>query len=260
MLSRIDENLLFFAAIVAFLVVIELGFRLGLRHGQLGDDGALDHVKALQAALLGLLALLLGFNFAMASSRFDARKALIQDEVNAIGTTWQRAYLLPPPQRQEVSALLKQYVAARIDFMSAGIDEARIDAANAKASDVEAKIWKVTGAMVADGTGGSQLTPLILSLNEMVNVQWKRRTLLDNHVPEPVLHLLFIVAIGALGFIGYGYGLTGRRRHGTTAIFALLIAMVLATILDFDRPRGGFIRVGEEGLVRLQTSLEHPRP
>jgi len=79
---------------------------------------------------------------------------------------------------------------------------------------------------------------------------------LDNHVPEPVIHLLFTVAVGALGFIGYGYGLTGQRRHGSTAILAVLIAMVLATILDFDRPRGGFIRVSEEGMLRLQTAFE----
>ena len=62
--------------------------------------------------------------------------------------------------------------------------------------------------------------------------------------------------MGALGFIGYGYGLIGRRRHGSTAILAFLIALVLATILDFDRPRGGFIRVGEEQMIRLQEAFE----
>jgi hypothetical protein len=71
-----------------------------------------------------------------------------------------------------------------------------------------------------------------------------------------VLDRLFTVAVGALGFIGYGYGLTGGRRHGSTAIFAVLIAMVLATILDFDRPRGGFIRVSEDGLLRLRKAFK----
>jgi hypothetical protein len=35
----------------------------------------------------------------MAASRFDARKSLIQEEVNTIGTTRLRAELLPPPYR-----------------------------------------------------------------------------------------------------------------------------------------------------------------
>ena len=114
--------------------------------------------------------------------------------------------------------------------------------------------------MVTNGAGGSQLGLFIQSLNEMVNVKWKRQAMLHNHVPEPVLYLLFTVAVGALGFIGYGYGLTGRRRHASTAIVAVLIALVLATILDFDSPRGGFIRVGEESMLRLQTDFEQNRP
>jgi hypothetical protein len=36
---------------------------------------------------LGLLALLLGFTFALAVDRFDARRGLVLEEANAIGTT-----------------------------------------------------------------------------------------------------------------------------------------------------------------------------
>lgn len=260
MLARAHEFLLFFVAIGAFLAAIEAGFRLGLRHHRPGDTGSVDHAKALQTALLGLLALLLGFNFAMAASRFDARKALIQDEVNAISTAWLRAQLMPEPARSELSGLVKAYVLARIDFMRAGTDEGQLDAAGDEASVVEDQLWKMTGETVQTGVGTAQLTLFVQALNDVVNVKWKRRAVLDNHVPEPVLYLLFAVAIGALGFIGYGYGLTGRRRHVSTAIFALLIAVVLTTILDFDRPRGGFIRVSEEGLTRLQATLDYRKP
>jgi hypothetical protein len=256
MLSHINEFVLSFVAVGAFFVAIEVGFRLGLRDHPRSDAGAKEHVHALQAALLGLLALLLGFNFAMASSRFDARKALMQDEVNTIGTTWLRGQLLPQPQRDEISDLLQGYVSARIDFMRAGIDEDRLESASVEASGIEAQIWKLTRSMVTEDTGGSQVSLFIESLNEMLDVKWKRRAMLDNHVPEPVLYLLFTVAVGALGFIGYGYGLNGGRRHGSTAIFAVLIALVLATILDFDQPRGGFIRVGEDGLLQLRKAFK----
>ena len=73
-----------------------------------------------------------------------------------------------------------------------------------------------------------------------------------------MIHLLSIVAVGALGFMAYGYGLTGRRRHGSTAILVVLIALVLATIVDVDQPRRGFIRVAEESLIRLGGT--RPRP
>jgi hypothetical protein len=254
MLSNVNEFVLSIAAIGVFFAAIEIGFRLGLQHDR-GDEGARDHIRGLQSALLGLLALLLGFNFVMASSRFGDRKELIQEEVNGIATTWQRAQLLPSPSRQEISKLLQAYVSARIDFMRGGIDEARLEAANTEATGIEAQIWKRTSTMVTDDTGGSQVGLFVLALNDMVSLKWKRRDVLDNHVPEPVLYLLCTVAAGALGFIGYGYGLTGRRRHISTAIFAVLIGLVFATILDFDRPRGGFIRVGEEGMIRLQAAF-----
>ena len=60
----------------------------------------------------------------------------------------------------------------------------------------------------------------------------------------------------AMGFIGYGSGLSGVRRHGATAVFAVMIAMVFTTILDLDRPRRGFIRVDEESMLRLERLLD----
>ena len=79
-------------------------------------------------------------------------------------------------------------------------------------------------------------------------------------MPETVLHLLFAVALVALSFIAYGYGLTGRPRHGATVIFSLLIGVVLTIIIDLDRPRRGLIRVSEDGMVRLQETLERHGP
>lgn len=63
-----------------------------------------------------------------------------------------------------------------------------------------------------------------------------------------------------MGFIAYGSGLTGRRRYGTTAIFALLIALVLTTILDLDRPRRGLIRVSQQSMIRLKAALDQNGP
>jgi hypothetical protein len=61
------------------------------------------------SATLGLLALLLGFTFAMATDRFDSRRALVVEEANAIGTAYLRAQLLPEPHRARTSGLLLRY-------------------------------------------------------------------------------------------------------------------------------------------------------
>ena len=140
---------------------------------------------------------------------------------------------------------LRAYVAARIEFTRAGVDKVLLEAAQADASRIGAQLWTLTSTMAAQDASGTG-TGLFIQMNDVIDLNEKRRTALDNHVPELVIHLLFVVAVGALGFIAYGYGLTGRRRHGSTAILVVLIALVLATIVDLDQPRRGFIRVGEE--------------
>ena len=263
----LDEIILFFIVVAIFCVVLELAFRLGRHHRTHSSDSARSHLTVLQTALLGLLALLLGFNFAMASSRFEARKTLIQDEVTVIGSTYLRAKLLPSDLRGKVSALLKDYVSARIEFMRAGTDEKRLKAASASSRTIEDQLWNLAAAAEAQGEATAAMNLVIQSLTDVYNVNEKRRAEQDDHVPATVINLLLVVAIGALGFIAYSYGLGHRRRHGSTAVFAILIAMVFTITLDLDQPRSGFIRVGEESMLRLQEDLnrtssgkERPRP
>lgn len=255
MLARLDEDVMFIVVVVIFFSALEIAFRLGRRHTRRSDDLSRSHINALQAALLGLLALLLGFNFAMAASRFDTRKTLVQEEVNAIRTSYLRAQLLPQAQREQVSELLKRYVAARIDFARAGVDPKQLETTSAATTDIEAQLWALAGASQTEGQASPARVLAIQALNDMFNANEKRHAALDNHVPQIVISLLVAVALGALGFIAYGYGLTGQRRHVSTALFALLIAMVFTIIIDMDQPRSGLIRVSEESMVRLYESM-----
>ena len=263
----LDEIILFFIVVAIFCVVLELAFRLGRHHRTHSNDSTRSHLTVLQTALLGLLALLLGFNFAMATSRFEARKTLIQDEVTVIGSTYLRAKLLPSDLRGKMSAMLRDYVSARIEFMRAGTDEKLLKAASESSRTIEDQLWNLAAAAEAQGEATAAMNLVIQSLTDVYNVNEKRRAEQDDHVPATVINLLFVVAIGALGFIAYSYGLGHRRRHGSTAIFAILIAMVFTITLDLDQPRSGFIRVGEESMLRLQEDLnrmssgnERPRP
>ena len=70
----------------------------------------------IQAATLTLLALIIGFSFSMATSRYDVRKSYEQAEANAIGTEWVRAGLPPPGGAAKVRGLLRRYLDLRIAF------------------------------------------------------------------------------------------------------------------------------------------------
>ena len=78
---------IFVVSLIAILAACEIGRLLGVRAtGRGGND-----VSTLEGAALGLLALMIGFTFAMALSRFDARRDAVLNEANAIGTTALRA-------------------------------------------------------------------------------------------------------------------------------------------------------------------------
>ena len=88
LLYSVDLWLILAASIFLFLGFTEAGFRLGWRARARVSEDSKSEITTIQAAMLGLLALILGFTFAMAMSRFESRKEVVLDEANAIGTTF----------------------------------------------------------------------------------------------------------------------------------------------------------------------------
>jgi hypothetical protein len=63
-----------------FVAALEMGYRLGQRRQANSDEPDKSHANALHGAVLGLLALLPGFTFAMSVSRYENRKTLMVDQ------------------------------------------------------------------------------------------------------------------------------------------------------------------------------------
>ena len=103
-----------FLFLFALLVPMEIGFRVGARQKLLhlqGDEGAYSDVTV--TAMLTLLALMLAFTYSFSMSRADLRKQAQIAEVNALGTAFLRADLLPEPGRSEVRQRLYDYTESR---------------------------------------------------------------------------------------------------------------------------------------------------
>jgi hypothetical protein len=52
--------------------------------------------------------------------------------------------------------------------------------------------------------------------------------------------------------VGYSFGVNGRRNFFSMFMLAVAITLVLAVIIDLDRPRSGFIRGGQQPMIDLQ--------
>jgi len=75
-----------------------------------------EYFSVVLTASLTLLALIIGFSFSMAISRYDQRKNYEEAEANAIGTEYVRADLLPSADAARVRELLGKYLDQRVSF------------------------------------------------------------------------------------------------------------------------------------------------
>ncbi len=83
------------ALFAGMLLLLDIGRRIGARRRAQDAGGAGAGTGAVEGAVFALLGLLVAFTFSGAASRFDARRALVVEEANAIGTAYLRLDLLP---------------------------------------------------------------------------------------------------------------------------------------------------------------------
>src|SRR6185437_8902379 len=91
------------------LACYEGGFRLGRWWQERMPGEQEGPTGVLVGSLLALMAFLLAVTMSMASDRFDARRALVLAEANAIGQTYLQADYLPQPATDQMRELLREY-------------------------------------------------------------------------------------------------------------------------------------------------------
>jgi hypothetical protein len=208
----------------------------------------------LVGSILALLAFLLAVTMGMASDRFDARRAIVLAEANAIGTTYLRAGYIPEPASSQVRELLREYVPIRIGLTDATNIESEID----QSAAILAQLWTVTEG-VAREHGSDVIALFVESVNETIDLHESRVTArLYSRVPETVLLLLVGGAALSLGMVGYSAGLTKRRSLLSAFVLVLTLGAVITIVIDLDRPREGFIQVSQQPLIDLQHQIDPP--
>ncbi len=229
----------------------ELGRWLGARVAVRGAES----VSTLESAILGLLALMIGFTFAMALSRFEARRDAVLIEANAIGTTALRARLLPAPHNGQSLKLLRDYVQLRLDLAQRPANRQDLDAMISRSNTIQEALWQQVKAVATKDNGMVPTGVFIQSLNEMIDNQAKRLAALHNRLPPIILNALYAVAAIAVGFAGYANGLEAKHRRLPVYLTGILVAAMILLIQDLDRPGAGFIKVSQQPMIDTAASL-----
>jgi hypothetical protein len=243
--------LIFVTSLIIILLASEIGRRLGVRARGRGEE----RVATLEGAMFGLLALMLGFTFAMALSRFEERRHAVLDEANAISTTGLRARLLPAPYNTEQLKLLREYAQLRITISQHIPTSTELRAGVARSNELQEQLWQnaLIGAPKADISVPAWL--VFESLNQMFNAQRKRLAVLGNQVPNEVLLALYGITILAIAFAGYAQGLRKQPLRIPVYLMGVLACAVIILIEDIETPYTGFISVSQQPLIDAAASV-----
>jgi len=237
------------------LLAVELGFRLGRRRFNRPEHETEGPVGAMVGATLGLLALLMAFTFSLAASRFDARRMVLLDESNAIGTAYLRADLIPEPHRTAVRDLLREYVDMRLEA-ARSLDASRT---LTRSAELHTLIWEHVAAVGRDNPGSITAGLFVQSINDVIDLHAKRAMLaLRNRIPSSIWYVLYGIAIMSLGTMGYHAGLAGTRRSPGSLIVCAAFTAVMWLTLDLDRPQQGMFRVSQQPMIELRESMVEP--
>lgn len=257
-----DVSSLLIAGILftALMLAVETGYRIGRWRRAMASEALKSQTSAIQASLLGVLALMLGFTFSLSMQRYESRSQAVIVEANAIGTTYLRTALLAESQRARAQALMREYLALRIE--AGQLDMATPQSRQMlvqRSNQVLEALWALAADAARADPNPVTSGLFVQSLNETIDAFGERDAALARHVPELVLWLLFCTFLMTASLLGYGAGVAGYRATFATFVLMALIVLLVFIIIDLDRPRRGLIHVDQASLTGLMD-LMAPRP
>lgn len=202
------------------------------------------------AASLTLLALIIGFSFSMAVSRYDQRKNYEEAEANAIGTEYLRADLLPVENAVKVRQFLRQYAEQRIAFYR-GNKAASPNIGN-DPKTIQDELWSTVIR-----AGAAQPNPVLAltvsGMNDVFNTQADTRAAWLNRIPTAAWALMVLIAVFSNLLLGY------RERSGgqlTLLVLPVIASIAFFLIADIDSPYVGAISVVPHNLLSTSEAMK----
>lgn len=242
--------------VLILAVALECGTLLARRDRKRDQDDEADRFLAnLSTPSLGLLALMIGFTFAMSLSRFEARTAAVQTEANAISSAARIGRMLGEPYRTDVARLFKEYAELRVAHAGVPLGAAPDAGRLQRAMALQESLWQQAMAAAKPNPDAVRVEMFVQALDAMAAAGADRMAADRNHVPAVVFLMLEGIATLSLGFSGYGVARARMNHRVAMLLMALMIGGVITLILALDRPQSGLIVISQQPLSDLISRL-----
>jgi uncharacterized membrane protein len=251
--TRPDPIVYFVVVLPLSLLVLALGYYLASRSRRPESAGHEWAFGVGQAAVFGLIAVILGFSFAFAASRYEARNALVVNEADAIRTAYLRAGFLRPDRAAAFRAVLLEYAGTRLQTYALVSDMRAETRSIAKSDALQERLWTLASATARRDPRSPFFVDLTRSVIDVIDVSEEQEAALNNHVPRDVLGIVLLSTLAGAFLLGLTFGRAKSRNTVLAVIFCALFAATVFTIVDLDHPQGGFVKVD---VAPLQAVLD----
>ncbi len=182
-----------------------------------------------------------------AQDRAEARRELVVQEANVIGTAWLRAKLVGGEEGQAIAQLIEELAAVELAFTVAETDEPEAWL-TARRGVLQDQIWSLAQTAVRRDSSAAT-TAMITARNGMFDTELAERFAFDSKVPPTLAWMGFCGALLAIGALGYPLSLAAARHPLLIALLLVMWTGGIMLVLDLNRPRFGAIRIDPAPLI-----------
>lgn len=186
-------------------------------------------------------------------SKHDQRRTAVVQDSNAIGDFYTCATLLKEPVRTRLQSVIRGYAERRLNLAREPFNGVKLEIALTEFGAMHLQMATLVDQALSDGTPIA--VPLTNTLNVITSNQAARLAALRDRLPASVLALLFVAAVITAMLIGRSQGFSDTSDLGGVLCFVLLVGLTIYATLDLNRPERGFIRVSQEPIERLVSSM-----
>jgi len=257
MSGTIFSYLPIWAIYVIIVLLIVFAVRSGIAYARWRSTHFLNEndsaINTLAGATLGLLAFILAFTFSLGTSRFEARKHFLLEEVNSIETSWLRSGLVAEPYNEELQKALVDYVEIRIWLID---NPEKVKQVIKKSQVLQNKIWGLITELTKKDLGNDRINALLIdAVNNMFDNQTRRVTIGSDRIPNLIWIALFTLIFIAMFEVGYLLGKTEKSNWVLVFALSMAFATIVVLIVDLDSSTG-HITINNQSLYDMYDRIK----
>jgi CDP-diglyceride synthetase len=255
-MESIPVLIIFLVTIALIVVSIELGYKMGTAARKRSLSEKTLPVSTIAGSILGMLGFILAFTFSIVANRFDAKKTLVREEANAIGTAWLRSQLLPDAEHIIASKLYKEYLDIRLNA-GKPFDEDEVPALLKRSTQIQRSLWHMALVNAKRDLNSDAGALYFESVNKVIDIHALRVSKgLQARLPWAIWVVFYALTILGMLSIGYETAMASAERTWAIIVLSLSFSFVIILIALMDRSQSKIIPVSQQPLIDVRASMK----